>query len=201
MFYRWKTYLLVSSIAVFSVSNIEARTDGPESVSSKIAYLSKVIRKRCSPLRYSVCRRKGGATRAANLIVKYSLLYKVDPFIVVSIISEESHFRPRAVSKKGAVGIMQLLPSTAREIAKQLKIRSFSRRMLFDLDVNIRMGVYYLKKLMRRFSHKPLLYLTAYNVGPTRLSRWLKRKKKFRQHYARRVLSIYWSLRGRSKTK
>jgi len=82
--------------------------------------------------------------------------YGVDASLVSALIRAESNFQPRAVSRKGARGLMQLMPATANRM-------SLSRP--FDPVANVRAGVRYLKELLDRFNHRPDLVLAAYNAG------------------------------------
>lgn len=82
--------------------------------------------------------------------------YGVDASLVSAVIRAESNYEPRAVSRKGARGLMQLMPATARRL---------SLSHPFDPVSNVRAGVRYLKELLERFDHRPELVLAAYNAG------------------------------------
>jgi soluble lytic murein transglycosylase-like protein len=82
--------------------------------------------------------------------------YGVDASLVSALIRAESNYEPRAVSRKGARGLMQLMPATARRL---------SVAHPFDPVSNVRGGVRYLKELLDRFDHRPDLILAAYNAG------------------------------------
>lgn len=82
--------------------------------------------------------------------------YNVDAAFVSALIRAESNFEPRAVSRKGARGLMQLMPATARRL---------DVRRPFDPVANVRGGVRYLRELLDRFDNKPDLVLAAYNAG------------------------------------
>lgn len=92
--------------------------------------------------------------------------HSVDPGLILSIIAVESGFDPRAVSPRGAVGLMQLLPSTARGLARELDMEACDRLDLTDPRVNVELGTYYLAGLIRQKKSLPAA-LTAYNMGPS----------------------------------
>ncbi len=98
----------------------------------------------------------------------------------------------------GAVGLMQIMPKTGREVANRLKWSSYSRHDLFDPIKNIRLGVYYLKKAKLKFKNKKMLYLTAYYLGPSRLvSLQQENPSALRYFYAKRVLRVFNDLKAR----
>ncbi|AGY57650.1 lytic transglycosylase catalytic subunit [Gloeobacter kilaueensis JS1] len=96
---------------------------------------------------------------------------KLNPLLVASLIRQESRFEPAIRSRSGAVGLMQLLPSTARWIAQR-------EPGAFDLDKvddNLRLGTWYLRYTHERFGGSTLLALASYNAGPGNVSRWVQR--------------------------
>ncbi|WP_026487384.1 lytic transglycosylase domain-containing protein [Caldanaerobius polysaccharolyticus] len=109
-------------------------------------------------------------------VYKYSGEYDIDPFFVFAVIKAESNFRPDAVSKKGAIGLMQITPETGRWIASKLKIAGYNDSMLFDPEMNIMMGTWYLKDLNGEFGDIKLI-VAAYNSGRGNVAAWLKNKK------------------------
>ena len=90
----------------------------------------------------------------------------IDPGLLLSIILSESGFRADAVSEKGAVGLMQLLPSTAEAAAREMDLEWGGDARLLDPRTNIVLGTYYFRKLMDVFDDDVSLALTAYNKGP-----------------------------------
>ncbi len=109
-------------------------------------------------------------------IAKYSDSYSLDRTMVASLINEESSFNPNAVSKVGAIGLMQITPSTGAFIANKLGETNYDSSKLFEPDTNIRYGCYYLKYLRDRFVDTKVV-LTAYNAGETTVRMWLKDKQ------------------------
>lgn len=106
-------------------------------------------------------------------VEKYASAYGVDPLLVISVIREESHFLPNSNSHKGAVGLMQLMPGTAKEISLWLG-ESFESIDLKKPEDNIRYGTWYLAALNKEFSGNRILALAAYNAGSGRINGWLK---------------------------
>jgi len=126
----------------------------------------------------------------AELIMAKSVEYGIDPLIILALIKTESSFRNHAVSKKGAVGLMQLLPYTAREVAKEVNLHVVDRKGLTDGRVNITLGVHYLAKLIDRFGNLKHA-LEAYNMGPSRLKRRLVSGEGVRYTYAKKVMKNF----------
>ena len=107
-----------------------------------------------------------------DLIQKYSTEYDLDPTFVCGVIYTESKFSERAESGAGARGLMQVMPATGAEIAEALG-DSFDADNLFDPEVSIRYGCYYLRKQLDRFEQNEAVALAAYNAGPTNAALWL----------------------------
>jgi len=96
----------------------------------------------------------------------------LDPYVVAAVIREESSYDPRARSGVGAVGLMQLMPDTARVVAQELGRPLGELATLWEPPVNITLGSRYLAQLNARF-RDPLLAVAAYNAGPHRVQRWV----------------------------
>jgi len=103
-------------------------------------------------------------------IQKYSTSYGLDPYLVAALVAQESTFVADVRSSANAVGLMQLIPSTARGVAKKLGIR-YSARILTDPDINIRLGTTYFSDKMKEFGSAHLA-LAAYNAGERAVRRW-----------------------------
>ncbi|HET9471220.1 MAG TPA: transglycosylase SLT domain-containing protein, partial [Usitatibacter sp.] len=97
--------------------------------------------------------------------------WDIDEAFVYGIIRQESRFLAQARSPVGAVGLMQLMPATARWIARQIPVKPFRPDMLVRPDVNLAMGTYYLHRVLAALG-EPLLAAAAYNAGPGRARRW-----------------------------
>ena len=112
----------------------------------------------------------------ANTVEKYAKLYNVDTFLIAAMILEESRYNAEAVSWAGAIGLMQIMPATGKELAQQLKIRRFRTSMLKQPNVNIQMGTKYIGYLNSLFNGNAMLVTGAYNGGPGRMKRWVASK-------------------------
>ncbi|MDS4030630.1 MAG: transglycosylase SLT domain-containing protein [Candidatus Contendobacter sp.] len=97
----------------------------------------------------------------------------LDPAWVYAIIRQESGFRPTARSPVGALGLMQIMPATGRQIAGELRDATADDPPLLQPDTNIRYGVHYLRRMLDRLQDNPVLATAAYNAGPTKVARWL----------------------------
>ncbi len=97
----------------------------------------------------------------------------LDPAIVFGLIRQESIFDKDAESTVGARGLMQVMPRTGMQIAKDLKEKWRSEQSLFNPDVNVRYGAFYYKQLVKQFHGHFALAIAAYNAGSGRVSKWL----------------------------
>ena len=91
--------------------------------------------------------------------------FDIDPFLIAAVIRVESNYRPEVVSPKGAVGLMQLLPDTAKQVATLLRMTGYSFEALSDPKVNIRLGSAYMRLLLTEFGEDKIMALAAYNGG------------------------------------
>lgn len=105
-------------------------------------------------------------------LIYNSVQFNIAPEIIASIINAESGFNPNAVSGAGAIGLMQLMPSTAKEMALELQI-DYEEEMLYDPATNILLGTAYFSKLLQEFKDLDTA-ICAYNAGPNRVKLWLK---------------------------
>ncbi|KXG78856.1 Soluble lytic murein transglycosylase [Fervidicola ferrireducens] len=106
-------------------------------------------------------------------ILRYADEYGVDPYLVAAVIKVESNFSPEAVSPKGAMGLMQIMPDTARWAAEQMGIENLKAEEIFNPEVNIRIGTWYLAGLIEEFKDTDLA-LAAYNGGRGNVREWIK---------------------------
>ena len=112
-----------------------------------------------------------------DTIMKYSEEYKLPSALVAAVIKTESNFNVFAVSSKNAKGLMQITPSTGKWIAQKLQMKSYSEDMLFDPEINIRFGCWYIKYLYGTYDNNMTLAFAAYNGGRGNVDKWLANEK------------------------
>ena len=112
-----------------------------------------------------------------DYIFKYSEENGIDPYLTTSVIFVESKFYPNSISKKGARGLMQIMPKTGEWIAEQIGIEDYQVDDLFDIETNIRLGTWYLAYLMKQFDGDLILVLAAYNGGQGNVREWLQQNQ------------------------
>lgn len=97
----------------------------------------------------------------------------LDPYMVAALIRQESEFNPGAVSRANAYGLMQLLPSVGKSLARKQGIKGFSTSQLLDPSMNLRLGTINLRQVLDRYSGQQEYALAAYNAGDTPVRQWL----------------------------
>jgi len=102
---------------------------------------------------------------------------EINPAWAFAVIRQESAFTQDARSSAGALGLMQLMPRTARQVARSLRIKRPKQRDLLKSNINIKLGVRYLRKLQERFSGNSVLATAAYNAGHWRVRSWLPKEQ------------------------
>ena len=110
-------------------------------------------------------------------VYKYSCENYIDPYLTFAIIKAESGFQKMAHSNKNARGLMQITEGTAKWGAESLNIEKFEVEKLFNPEINIKIGTWYLNKLMNQFNDDIELVIAAYNGGSGNVSEWLKDSK------------------------
>lgn len=113
-----------------------------------------------------------------EILNRYAGEYKIDPLFAAAIIQAESKFSLKAESAAGALGLMQILPSTAAELAGELNLPNYQKQDLYTPEINIHLGYYYLSKLKKEFNNDNIAVLAAYNAGDANAQQWLKDKGK-----------------------
>jgi soluble lytic murein transglycosylase len=107
-------------------------------------------------------------------VQRQSLANSLDPYLVASLIRQESEFNPGAVSSANAYGLMQLLPQVGKGEAKAAHIKHFSTASLLVPTTNIQLGTHYFKEMVRQYNGQVEYALAAYNAGSNRVDDWLQ---------------------------
>lgn len=132
--------------------------------------------------------------RLAQMLVCEGQRTGIDPVFLLALIRVESAFSRQAVSRKGARGLMQVMPATGEEVARKLGIDWDGPHQLHDLETNVRLGVFYLDCLLEYYAGNYKFALTAYNRGPFNVRRIVRRhgylKREF-TGYFHRIQSFY----------
>ena len=129
----------------------------------------------------------------AGLIYAESHKYRCDPRLVLALIMVESSFYSKATSSKGAKGLMQLRPHVAKALAQEVGIVWDEEAVIYDPEVNIRLGLYYLSRLILQFQDIKVA-LAAYNFGPTFIRERIEQGMPLPTRYANKVLKKYRKL-------
>jgi len=109
-----------------------------------------------------------------DIIREHALKYEIDPLLALAMIREESRFNAWNESVAGARGLMQIIFSTGEWIAQKINLEEFNDEMLFDPEININLGCWYIGYLKERFLNDPILIISGYNAGPGTTSKWLQ---------------------------
>ena len=112
-----------------------------------------------------------------NLVLLYEEQYNVDENLIYAVIKAESNFKSDVVSNKGAVGLMQLMEETAKDVARKNNIQVDFDNMKDELkkdDINIKIGVKYLQTLLEKYKNKEIA-LAAYNAGIGTVDNWIEK--------------------------
>lgn len=148
--FKFVFFVLLIGVIAFFVSKVNFNGD-----------LTTKIKKTQYPVKYS------------HFVEKYSEEFNIDKYLVYAVIRTESRFDKYAVSSANAKGLMQLTDKTGQECADKLKLSNYSGNALFDPEINIRLGCYYLKKLLDTYDGRLNVALAAYNGGPGNVEKWL----------------------------
>lgn len=106
-------------------------------------------------------------------VKKYANEYGVDEYLIYAIIKAESNFEPNAESHRGAKGLMQLMYSTAEDIAKRINV-NLNEDNILEPDININLGTKYISMLIQKYNNINLA-LAAYNAGSGNVDGWIEK--------------------------
>jgi soluble lytic murein transglycosylase len=112
-----------------------------------------------------------------NDLKRFSVANGLDPYLVASLIRQESEFNPAAVSRANAVGLMQLLPRTGKLVAHEENLRRYNASQLFTPEMNLRLGTRYFRGMVDQFGGSFEYALAAYNAGTDRVEEWMGQGK------------------------
>jgi soluble lytic murein transglycosylase-like protein/TolA-binding protein len=148
----------------------------------------------------------------APTITKHAERFNVDPLLVSSVMRQESIFDAKIVSPAGAIGLMQVMPATGKNIASELK-EPFTDDSLYNYDYNIRFGTFYLRKRLTQFSGDHVLVLCSYNAGAHNAIKWRDKNRKLEHDlfvedigfyetrgYVKKVMGNYWTYKALAET-
>jgi soluble lytic murein transglycosylase len=128
--------------------------------------------------------------RYEQIVRGHARNYNLDPALLAAVIYQESKFKAAARSTSGAIGLMQLLPDTAKGIALHTGGSAFRVEDLYDPEINVRYGAWYLRHLLRKYGDEPTA-LAAYNAGQDNVDRWRRAGRGIQfsetRHYVDRV--------------
>ncbi len=195
--------LLLGAVSILAISTISCglpfRTAGnlPSNVAAPSASIAEVSPSGPSLVAASryFQQRGTGLTdaeieRAAVTLIREAQRFGFDPNLVLAVIQIESAGNSFAVSRVGAMGLMQIMPPTGEELAKTHGVAWKGPQSLFDPVINLRLGIAYLKQLEDRYGRLDTA-LAAYNWGPGRIDRRLRLGSPVPARYSRSVLDAY----------
>ncbi len=129
----------------------------------KILNIENIILKKIYPTDY------------AEFVYKYSEKYDVDPLLIFSLIKAESNFNENVISSSKAMGLMQLMDSTAQQVAKNINLEYNSNTTLYNPEDNIQLGIKYFSELIEYYNQNYILALAAYNAGIGNVNNWIEK--------------------------
>lgn len=164
-------------------------SNAPDKGNYKIIVAAQRDENMAEPPRAQIQLSQAGKNRFVPMVDEAARTYKVDPALLHAVISAESGYNPAAVSKKGAVGLMQLMPETARR---------YGVKNSFDPEQNIRGGTKYLSYLLQLFDNNLELAVAAYNAGEKAVIRHGHKIPPYRETlgYVPKVLELQKKLRS-----
>jgi len=160
-----KEFLLRAKVWVAARNSVRTMQVLAKAIDSDSALLTKEVLEMAFPYEH------------LDPISKYGDIHGLDTHLILALIRQESGFIKNAVSPSKAMGLMQLIPGTAKETAKWIRLKNFRiPASLFDPTTNIRMGTHYLRRMVKKYKGVVPLALAAYNVGPGNMDRWLRQR-------------------------
>ena len=108
----------------------------------------------------------------AEIILRWAQQRQINPMLVSALIRQESRFEPEIGSSAGALGLMQVMPATGKEVARQIGLQDYS---LTNPEDNVNIGTFYLDFTHRKYDNNSMLAVASYNAGPNRVAQWVSR--------------------------
>ncbi|MBI5970324.1 MAG: lytic transglycosylase domain-containing protein [Deltaproteobacteria bacterium] len=176
--------LILFFALVAAIWRFKSHYDGIAKDRAEVAYIKGVLRGNRTGL---TAAEEG---RLAHHIHKESRAYSLDPIFILALIQTESRYNNWSRSGKGAIGLMQILPDTGREVAETLRLPWKGKETLLNPYTNVKLGIHYYSALRGKFYNDTRDTLSAYNAGPSRVARGGASKT-----YAQRVLNNYKELK------
>ena len=139
-------------------------------------------------------------------INKYAQRNRISPYILISLIREESYFNPLSLSPSNAVGLTQILPSTAKEVSSRRGYGSINEFLLFNPETNIKYGSAYFAQILKQNNNNIVYAVASYNGGAGAVASWVK-KANYKdmdefvenipypetKNYVKKVFRSYWN--------
>ncbi|NLI89947.1 MAG: lytic transglycosylase domain-containing protein [Epulopiscium sp.] len=147
------------------------------SIGKKITITLSILLIVCATIRYAILPVFVFPMKYKEEVLASSQQYNVDPLLIYSIIRAESDFDSNAVSNRGAKGLMQIMDKTGEWAASEISLAEFSKDQLFDPAINIRIGCWYIAKLINQYDGDVATALAAYNAGTGNVYKWKNNKK------------------------
>ena len=156
----------------------------------KIIDIDRIIMKKVYPLKHT------------EYVEKYSKEYNIDSYMIYAIIKAESNFNDKAKSKSNAIGLMQIMEPTAKEIADKIDL-NISEEQLYSPELNIQIGIEYFAGLLEKYNNNYKIAIIAYNAGIGNVDKWIKEGTikenvpfKETNNYVRKILRNYEIYKG-----
>ncbi len=124
---------------------------------------------------YDLIRKQIYKQEYSEYVNKYAEINEIDPMWIYAIIKVESNFNKDATSNSGAKGLMQIMESTAKDMAKNLNLENFTGEMLYNPEINIMLGTKYFKELLNKYNQNYYLAIAAYNGGIGNVDEWINK--------------------------
>ena len=172
--------------------NVQKKTKKTQKPQNEMNQIAKAINTFCPNLE------ERQTLHLAKIVQKESRKYGYDWKLVVAIMKTESNFDKRAISSKGAIGLMQVMPNTAEWLSPKMSLEYEGVNSLYDPEQNIKLGISYLNMMHKKFGGIEKA-LVAYNRGPKRLTQDLSQSEDINSEFLDKVMGYYANLKNSYK--